>query len=648
MAIEANYLLWIPLLPLIGAAINGIIGHKLPKAAVRWIACSMIFVSALLSLAALWAVWKDHPDKTLQDKVFTWLWSGDLGVQMRFVVDRLTAVMLNIVCWVGFLIHVYSIGYMAHDRSQSRFFAFLNLFAFSMLILVLADSLVLMFVGWEGVGLCSYLLIGFWYEDNFKATCGRKAFVVNRIGDFGFLLGMFLLFIYLRPGNELINPHTGPFIFSFSHIQANVGSLPPEIIGAVCALFFVGAMGKSAQLPLYVWLPDAMAGPTPVSALIHAATMVTAGVYMIARMHFLYAASQFAMILVAAVGAATAIFAATIAINQTDIKKVLAYSTVSQLGYMFIGVGLGAFSAGVFHLMTHAFFKACLFLGAGAVIHAMSDNNDIRKMGGLWKKMPLTAWAFLFATLAIMGMFPFSGFFSKDAILLAAYSSHLPGAKVIWIVGMVAAVLTSFYMWRLFFVVFTGKLRAEPDIAKKVHEQPPSMTIPVTILGVLSIIGGLLAMPHLFGGHDYFDAFLHPIFKNQPMHGSALPLILAVLCGLAGFAAAFFMYFRSRSTLPQKLAEGPLKWLYKPLINKWYVDEIYDFLIVRPLKFTAYWLYRLVDYWFIDRFLIDTVFARGPMLGGKVLRLLQNGNVATYAVVIMVALAVTLFFVVRW
>jgi NADH-quinone oxidoreductase subunit L len=645
-----RWLLWIPLLPLIGATVHGLCGRWLPRWVVRWVACGTVGAAAVISALCLHAILNLPPNAKISASFFDWLSVGDLAVPFRLTVDRLSAVMINVVTWVGLLIHVYSVGYMAHDRGYARYFAYLNLFAFSMLVLVLADNLVLMFVGWEGVGLCSYLLIGFWYEDSEKATFGRKAFVVNRVGDFGFLLGIFLLFFALRSSGAA--PPGGARSLSFDSLAQNAGRLSVDaVVTPACLLLFLGAMGKSAQIPLYVWLPDAMAGPTPVSALIHAATMVTAGIYMVARLHFLYALSPFAQAWVAAFGAATAFWAASIAIAQRDIKKILAYSTVSQLGYMFVGVGLGAAAAGIFHLVTHAFFKAALFLGAGSVMHALAGETDIWKMGGLWKRMRVTSAVMLAATLAIMGMIPFAGFFSKDAILLHAfYNQAVPGDKVYWAILLVTAGITSFYMWRLFFVVFTGECRAPEKVREHIHESPPSMAVPLALLGVLSLAGGWIGWPHGLGGADRFHAYLSAMIPGPHLvltqTQELIPMAFALGAALIGFALAWFLYYAGRSRVPEQLATGPLRPVHEAAARGWFVDDLYEVLVVRPIRWTAWLLHRVVDYFFIDLLLVNGIGWLTAFVG-RMLRFFQNGQVQRYAVGFMVGVAAVLYYVLR-
>jgi NADH-quinone oxidoreductase subunit L len=503
------------LFPLAGALINGLLGKKLPKSAVSFIgpaAIGLSFVVVVFSFMKLLQL--PVEERSIEQTLFTWISSGNLNVGFNLLFDQLSAIMALIVSGVSFLIHIYSVGYMGEDKGYSKFFTYLNLFVFMMLILVLGDSYLMMFIGWEGVGLCSYLLIGFWFEEKANADAGKKAFIVNRIGDFGFLLGMFLIFNVFSS----LNYHE---VFEQAK---NVQNINGGIFVAMTLLLFVGAIGKSAQIPLYVWLPDAMAGPTPVSALIHAATMVTAGVYMVARSSVLYALAPTSMMVVACVGAATALFAATIGITQFDIKKVLAYSTVSQLGYMLIAVGVGAFSAGIFHLMTHAFFKALLFLGAGSVIHAMhhayhathnhDDPQDMRNMGGMRKYMPVTYKCFLLATLAIAGAPLFSGFFSKDEILWFAFSSSRGGVGF-WLIGVLAAGITAFYMFRLLFMTFFGENRLKAEEQNHLHESPKTITIPLIVLAVLSVFGGFIGIPEAFIKHaNLFEHFLDPVFED--------------------------------------------------------------------------------------------------------------------------------------
>ena len=605
VSVPLPYLRFIILLPLLGVVFHVFYGARAGRGAVNAIGPGVVLAAFLLAVAAFFQL----PDGgALVDRMFPWITAGELHVDFALRVDALSAIMILVITGVGFLIHVYSVGYMAEDADVARYFAYLNLFTAAMLVLVMAENLLLLFVGWEGVGLCSYLLIGFWYTDDEKASAGKKAFIVNRIGDAGFLLGLFVLFWGL-------GAH-GVWTLSFTDIQANASVLSVGTVTAVCVLLFIGATGKSAQIPLYVWLPDAMAGPTPVSALIHAATMVTAGIYLIARLHFLYAVSPAALALVAYIGAGTALFAATIALVQTDIKKVLAYSTVSQLGYMFLGLGVGAYGAAVFHLMTHAFFKALLFLGAGSVIHGMSDEQDITKMGGLRHTMPTTYWTFAVGCLAIAGVPLLSGFFSKDLILEEAYAAP-HGSVGLWLIGTLGAGLTAFYMFRLLFVTFWGETRAEPEVADHIHESPSVMTGPLIVLAVLSVIGGYFSVPH----------FLEAVFAHHPAHVSFVIRYLPTLVGLAGIGLAYVLYVREpgrAERLGQQLAA-----LHGLLLNKYYIDEIYQAVFVRPVLNASQWLWQVWDTQVIDRLVNGT--AQTADASGSALRLWQTGNVQTYA-----------------
>jgi NADH-quinone oxidoreductase subunit L len=639
--------LWIILaLPLAGAAINGLLGKNWSKLTVNSVgigSVSLAFLSVLEAIREFSLL--PAGQITFFKNYFNWMSAGSFKVDFALQMDHLTIVMLLVVTFVSLLVHIYSTGYMAHEEGYYRFFAYMNLFVFFMLTLVLAANIVLMFVGWEGVGLCSYLLIGFWFLKQSAISAGKKAFITTRIGDFGFTIGILLLF----------------WTFSsvdFGTVFAKSANMPAEsatqagVLTWICLLLFAGAIGKSAQLPLYVWLPDAMEGPTPVSALIHAATMVTAGVYMVARMHPLFSRAPIAMFVVAIVGAVTAFYAATIALVQTDIKKVLAYSTVSQLGYMFLGCGVGAYAAGIFHLMTHAFFKGLLFLAAGSVIHAMGGEQDMRLMGGLRKKIPATYWTMFIATLAIAGIPGFAGFFSKDEILDAAGSG--PNAHItLWLLGLVAAGLTSFYMFRLIFLTFFGKERFD-EHKVHVHESPRNMTVPLMILAFCSIFGGWFAAPHLMGGTDYFEAFLHPVFSSYGVQsgieqGASLagsageaggmspspamelfhaltgpPVILAIV----GLLVAWWFYIR-RPDAPKKLAER-MHGLYTLLLNKYYVDEVYATLFIRPfLWISTNVLWHVVDERVIDG-TVNGVADVAREAGGQA-RELQSGNARSYA-----------------
>jgi NADH-quinone oxidoreductase subunit L len=632
--------LWIiPLLPLLGSAINGLFGKKFPNKTVNAVAVGSTGLAFLIALEAVREFFQLTPEQIpFVKQYFSWIIAGNFRAGFDLQIDQLTVVMLLVVTGVGWLIHIYSTGYMAHEGGYYRFFSYLNLFMFFMLILVLSANYVLLFVGWEGVGLCSYLLIGFYFLKKSASDAGKKAFIVNRIGDFGFMLGMFLLF---RTFGTL----------DFVPLFAKAGPMPADLMGQygtltiACLLLFMGATGKSAQLPLYVWLPDAMEGPTPVSALIHAATMVTAGVYVVARSHVLFTHSPSAMLIVAIIGCATAIFAATIGLVQTDIKRVLAYSTVSQLGYMFLACGVGAFSAGVFHLMTHAFFKALLFLAAGSVIHAMGGEQDMRHMGGLSKQIPKTYATMLAATLAIAGFPPLAGFFSKDSILFNAFQSE-NGGHILYAVGLLTALLTSFYMFRLVFLTFYGKPRFDEHHVH-VHESPNSMTIPLIVLAVLSVIGGWLAAPGLWGGTDYFSKFLEPVFGGAQAAGSeaaarSTELTLAGVAfftALIGFGIAYWMY--SKNTKKPAELEKSFKGVYNTLLHKYYVDELYAAVIIKPLM----WISREILWQRVDVQVIDGAVngvARGTMEAGDNVRHTQSGNTRSYAVWVVIGALVVI------
>ena len=638
--------LWIiPLLPLLGSAVNGLFGAKWTHQVVNSVALGSTGLSFACALEAV-REFVAAGQQPFRKEFVDWMTAGNFRTGFDLQFDQLTVVMVLVVTGVGFLIHIYSTGYMAHEGGYYRFFSYLNLFMFFMLILVLAANYVLLFVGWEGVGLSSYLLIGFWFLKKSATDAGKKAFIVNRIGDFGFMLGMFLLF---RAFGTL----------DFQTLFSKAGSWPAEPMGhfgtftAACLLLFMGAAGKSAQLPLYVWLPDAMEGPTPVSALIHAATMVTAGVYVVARSHLLFSHSPTAMLVVAIVGCATAFFAATIGLVQTDIKKVLAYSTVSQLGYMFLACGVGAFTAGIFHLMTHAFFKALLFLAAGSVIHAMGGEQEMPKMGGLGKKIRWTYYTMLTATLAIAGAPLFAGFFSKDAILFATFQSPT-GGRILYAFGLLTALLTAFYMFRLIFLTFTGRPRYDEDRVH-VHESPWSMLGPLVVLAVLSVIGGWFALPTFYQGPDYFANFLGPVLgareaveagAEAAAHGLELILAgVAVAAATIGFIVAYRLYV-SRPRRADELAQS-MKRAYTILLNKYYVDELYAAAVVRPLL----WLSTNVFWKAADVAGIDgTVngIAHGAATIGDGLRHSQSGNTRSYAVWVVAGAIVVLAVIFFW
>ncbi|HUI81417.1 MAG TPA: NADH-quinone oxidoreductase subunit L [Bryobacteraceae bacterium] len=595
--------LWlIPILPFAGFVINGIFGQRFSKALVNLFAIGSVVLSfawvlkTIVGLGDLSTPYVEH--------YFTWIQSGAFSVNADFAVDRLTVVMLLVVTGIGSLIHIYSIGYMAHEHGPHhggyyRFFAYLNLFMFFMLVLVLAENFLVLFVGWEGVGLCSYLLIGFYFDKQFATDAGNKAFIVNRIGDFGFSLAMF--YIVKNFGT-----------LDFAAVFQRAAGTPQDVLTVIGILLMVGAAGKSAQIPLYVWLPDAMAGPTPVSALIHAATMVTAGVYMTARAWPIYTHAPVAMEVIAVIGIATAFFAATIGITQNDIKKVFAYSTVSQLGYMFVGVGVGAFSAGIWHLVTHAFFKALLFLGSGAVIHALSGEQDLRNMGGLRKKIPWTFWTMFFAWIAISGVPGTSGFFSKDAILVAAAQQY---PWIYWL-GTVTAGITAFYVSRAMFMAFFGEYRGNEH---HIHESPPVMMVPLTILAFLSLAGGFLFnVPN----------FLKGVFPAGEEAENTTLMLISVAAGLLGILIAYWMYVLKPS-MADSLA-GSMKGLYTLVYNKYFIDEFYDATVVNPtVEGSSIVLWKGMDAGLIDG-IVNGIGARSKD-AGSVLRLLQSGNIRSYA-----------------
>lgn len=637
-----NLVALILLFPLIGAAVNGLIGKRLRKEQVGYIACGAIGLSFLVSLLVFCGLLLLPPDERLFEKqLFCWIESGSFKSVVGLQVDPLSTLMILVVTGVGFLIHIYSIGYMHHDKGYHRYFSYLNLFTFSMLLLVLSNNFLLMFIGWEAVGLCSYLLIGFWFEKKSASNAAKKAFVVNRVGDFGFALGIMLIFLTF---------HSIDFtevLSAASHGNFEAGSFTITII---TLLLFMGATGKSAQIPLYTWLPDAMEGPTPVSALIHAATMVTAGVYMLARCNALYMLSPFTMTVVASIGAVTALFAASIGLVQNDIKRVLAYSTISQLGYMFLACGVGAFTAGVFHLMTHAFFKALLFLGSGSVIHALSGEQDMRKMGGLRHHIPTTYKTFLVGTVAIAGIPPFAGFFSKDEILLESLTR---GNFIYWSIGALAAFFTAFYMFRLLFMTFHGKKRLDHHAAEHLHESPRNMTLPLTVLAGLSLFGGFLGIP----GASAINRFLSPVLgghghteisgaESGVHHGAGLPYLMMVVStaiALGGIFLAYHMYIK-KPEMPKRLAER-FSLIYKLLLNKYYVDEIYDVLFVNPTKkISGQILWKVVDVKMIDGSVNG--IARLVRGFGNVLRLLQTGYIRNYAFYIVLGCIFILVFAV--
>ncbi|MBI3795599.1 MAG: NADH-quinone oxidoreductase subunit L [Deltaproteobacteria bacterium] len=675
---EVSYLRWIVLLPLLGAVVNGILGATLQKRfgknAISLIACSVVGVAFLCAVAAFLHILRLGPEHRflLDTLVAPWIHIGDLKVDIAFWVDPLSAVMILIVTGIGGLIHVYSIGYMHDDESYWRFFTFLNLFTAAMLTLVLGDNLLLLFVGWEGVGLCSYALIGFWYKEHANTTAGNKAFIVNRIGDAGFTLGIFTIFWGLNSAGHGTTPVFRELVPVAHYLQTvSVWGIPAATLAAL--FLFIGATGKSAQIPLYVWLPDAMAGPTPVSALIHAATMVTAGVYMMARMHFVFSLAPVAMNVVATVGALTAIFAATIGLAQNDIKRVLAYSTVSQLGYMVLGVGVGAYAAAIFHLLTHAFFKACLFLGSGSVIHAMGGEQDMRKMGGLREKMPYTFMTFFISTLAIAGLPPLSGFFSKDEILWKTFSG---GHPFLWLLGFAGAGMTAFYMFRQVFMTFFGESRADHHTQHHLHESPPVMTYPLIILATGAVLAGFLGVPAALGGSNRFEQWLEPVLVGGHGHAAHvtehavesleyLLMIASVGIAVAGILLAYQMYYR-KTLSPEVFSSAGGGAFYDLVYNKYYIDEIYqatfvrgtlalcwlganfdlyviDYLVNGAARLTAFiaWL----NGWF-DNLVIDglvNAIADGIFAIGNRLRQIQTGSINVYLYVIVGAVAAAQF-----
>jgi NADH-quinone oxidoreductase subunit L len=615
------HLVWlIPLLPLIGFTINGLLNKKMPKTIAGILASSALAAAFCIAFSIFLEI-KDMHGMIPAVKLFNFINVGYLKIPFAFLVDPLSILMVLIITGVGFLIHVYSMGYMHDDEGYVRFFAYLNLFIFFMLLLVLGSNYVIMFIGWEGVGLCSYLLIGFWFKNQSYNDAAKKAFIMNRVGDLGFLLAIFLIFVTFGS-------------VEFTDVFAKATStfeIGDPIITAIALLLFVGAMGKSAQLPLYTWLPDAMAGPTPVSALIHAATMVTAGIYMIARSNILYTLSPVTSSIVAVVGIATAIFAATIGLAQNDIKKVLAYSTVSQLGYMFLALGVGAYTGALFHVMTHAFFKALLFLGAGSVIHGMGGEQDIRKMGGLKKALPITFYTFAIGTVAIAGIPPLSGFFSKDEILAHAFAA----SPLFWVLGLVGALMTAFYMFRLFFLTFFGEFRGTENQKHHLHESPSSMTMPLIVLAFLSVVAGYANFPEIFGGKHFMQTYLAPVFAGSVArsahhhldHNTELILMgVSVLCVLLSIGYAYITYI-SKKVVPVS-EETQLSPLHKLIYNKYYLDEIYDALIVKPLYALSSFGYKVIEVSGIDK--IVNSFGQGALFSGKLISRIQTGHTTTY------------------
>ena len=623
----------VPILPLLGFLIISLRGKRLVYGTTAIIACGLVFVSFVMS-AVLFVQLLDRPEdqRFFELTLYNWIEAGKFSAHISFLIDPLSSVMLLIITGVGFLIHVYSVGYMHGDEGYNRFFSYLNLFVFFMLLLVMGSNYLLMFVGWEGVGLCSYLLIGFWFKNKDYTDAANKAFIMNRIGDLGLIIGVILIFAQFGS-------------IEYSSVFAQAGDIPggSQIITIITVLLFVGAIGKSAQLPLYTWLPDAMAGPTPVSALIHAATMVTAGVYMVARNNVLYSLAPISQNLVLIIGLATALFAATIALVQNDIKKVLAYSTVSQLGLMFVALGVGAYSSGIFHMTTHAFFKALLFLCAGSVIHGMQGEQDIRKMGGLKKYLPVTYFTFFIGVLAISGIPPFAGFFSKDEILAKAFEAN----PVVWGVALLTSLLTVFYMFRLLFLTFFGSSRADEKTLHHIHESPRSMTWPLLALALLSVVGGLIGVPEALSGSNRIGEFLAPVFaKSESLmaahelnHSNEYTLMGVVIAlTLVMIGIAWFLYLKSNKVPAE---EGTrLNPVHQIVYKKYFADELYDTLVVRPL-------YRISSAFdaFLERLGIDFLvnsFGDSVVEGSKVARLLQSGNIGFYIFAMVIGIILML------
>jgi NADH-quinone oxidoreductase subunit L len=613
------------LLPLAGFLINALFGKKMSKTLVGVIASTAV----LLPFLIIHIIFFDllNGVQAVNINLMNWFSVGGYKVNYGILLDQLSVIMVMIITGVGFLIHVYSMGYMKDDENYSGYFSYLNLFVFFMLILVLSNNYLGMFIGWEGVGLSSYLLIGFWFKKNDYNNAAKKAFIMNRIGDLGFLMGIFILFFYV-----------GSVEYYKVNIFLQEVPLPNDILFYVAICFFIGAMGKSAQIPLFTWLPDAMAGPTPVSALIHAATMVTAGIYMIIRSNLIYSLAPMALEIVAIVGIATALYAAVVGLMQTDIKKVLAYSTVSQLGLMFLALGVGAYTTALFHVMTHAFFKALLFLGSGSVIHAMGGEQDIRKMGGLRKALPITFATFLIGSLAISGIPPFSGFFSKDEILALAFEHNM----ILWALGVAVSVMTAFYMFRLLFLTFFGEFRGTSEQKHHLHESPTSMTVPLIILAVLATLGGFLGIPHLFHAPHLLNNFLSPvIFKIQgvtdahPLSASTEWILMgiAVLGAVVSILLARSMYV-TNGKVP--VADGQKSGLGKVIYNKLYVDEIYDAVFVKPMQRISDILFNIVDRLMVDG--IVNLSGRFSMIGGDIFRSIQTGYTPFYILAMVISI----------
>ncbi|MEX8546073.1 MAG: NADH-quinone oxidoreductase subunit L [Mucilaginibacter sp.] len=622
----SNYIWLIPILPLMGFIINGLGRNTLPKNLIGLLGSLVVLIPFILSVMLFLQV--KNSGQPINVAYFEWIKAGKLSIPFSFLVDQLSSLMLLIITGVGFLIHVYSIGYMHDDAGFGKFFAYLNLFIFFMLLLVLGSNYIILFIGWEGVGLCSYLLIGFWFTNPDYADAAKKAFVMNRIGDLGFLIAIFVMIATFGSAS---------FTDVFSKAATlNIGN--PTLV-LITILLFIGATGKSAQIPLFTWLPDAMAGPTPVSALIHAATMVTAGVYMIVRSNVLFTLAPFTQHLIAVIGLATILLAAIIAVAQTDIKKVLAYSTVSQLGYMFLGLGVGAYTGAFFHVITHAFFKALLFLCAGSVIHAVSGEQDMRNMGGLRKKLPVTFITMLIGAIAISGIPPFSGFFSKDEILAHVFEY----SKTMYVLGVIGSMFTAFYMFRLIYLTFFGKFRGTHEQEHHLHESSSSMTIPLIVLAILSIAGGLIGIPEVLGGHHWLSAYLTPIFvlttaQTTDFHiGHNMELILMCISAGGAVLAIIYAYIKYGKGGNIPAEEGGERTPITALAyHKFYIDELYDLIIRKPLDATSKFFYKVVDLRIIDG--LVNGLGKVSVESSKGLRLLQTGNVGFYIFVMVIGI----------
>jgi len=622
----SNYIWLIPILPLIGFIINGLGRNILPKALIGLLASLMVLIPFVLSVMLFLSV--KNSGQPISVTYFEWIKAGKLTVPFSFLVDQLSSLMLLIITGVGFLIHIYSIGYMHDDEGFGKFFAYLNLFIFFMLLLVLGSNYIILFIGWEGVGLCSYLLIGFWFSNPDYADAAKKAFVMNRIGDLGFLIAIFVMIATF-----------GSASFTDVFSKAAILQSGNSTLVLITILLFVGATGKSAQIPLFTWLPDAMAGPTPVSALIHAATMVTAGIYMIVRSNVLFTLAPVTMHIIAVIGLATILLAAIIAIAQTDIKKVLAYSTVSQLGYMFLGLGVGAYTGAFFHVITHAFFKALLFLCAGSVIHAVSGEQDMRNMGGLRKKLPVTFITMLIGTIAISGIPPFSGFFSKDEILAHVYTYSKP----MYVLGVIGSMFTAFYMFRLLYLTFFGKFRGTHEQEHHLHESPSLMTIPLIILAILSIVGGFIGIPEALGGNHWLEHYLAPIFASTAAqisgfsisHNLELTLMAVSVTGAVLAIIYASIQYSKGGNIPVTDAEdrSPINTL---AYHKFYIDELYDMIIRKPLDIASKFFYKVIDLKVIDGFVNG--LGKVSVESSKGLRLLQTGNVGFYIFVMVIGI----------